>query len=137
MHPYVPSLLETVTGSSGQAASHHSQLNSGSFAELMPVEKSGLYPSIKVLKLSSQKSVVHPGSEVRDLISLMRAGGTKKKKKIGSQQQNQSRAQKGAKGQGDSTEGKARFWEGFFQQKGKAFLGAGVTRQGSRQEADC
>lgn len=55
--------------------SHQSQLNSGSFAKFMPVEKSDRWLQTKVLKLPSQKSVVHPESKVRDFVCLMRAGG--------------------------------------------------------------
>lgn len=100
---------------------HSSQLNSASFTHLMPVEKFDRWMQTKVLKLPPQKSVVHPESEVRDFVCLMRAGGPD----TGSEQQ------KGIL----CIEGRARLTS-FSQKKGKCFLGAGVPRQRSMEEAE-
>lgn len=92
------------------------QLNPGSFAEFIPVEKSDRWVQTKVLKLPSQKSVVHPESEVRALICLMRAWGAE----TGSQKQKTICEQKVAKGKGGQHRGRARLTS-FSQKKGKSW----------------
>lgn len=103
--------------------SHQSQLNLGSFAKFMPVEKSDRWLQTKVLKLPSQKSVVHPESKVRDLVCLMRAGGAEP----GSQQQNQFCAQKGLKGQGGWHRGESQV-DKILPKEGQVFLGSWSTQ---------
>lgn len=89
----MPSLSETPRGSSALAVLHSSQLNSVSFTHLMPVEKSVRWVQTKVLKLPPQK--VHPESEVRDFVCLMRAEGQTQAQN----NKNQSCSQKRTKGQ--------------------------------------